>query len=233
MTSISAGINVPAAPVKKVSLPRFRRVSTSEEVALMRERLIIARVMNGFSVEQAEERFGERCLYLGMIESGKKPFPRSHKFLSLAAQAYSVSLDFLFGLSPNMEVDPIFSQRYTLMRGFAAILEQQAKTTTAAFFNYVTAQDKLCKTQYQELSDSVYGIQSAIEVMRKHGFDELRGGATVLAILEDLEKAIFPVRKALAAQHEVEEYCKNMSLGKIGPISYLTDEYWSQENQLA
>ena len=215
----------------KAHLVRMRRKSTHEEEALIRERLTAARLMNGFSPVQAQERFDDELRNIGMIEMGKQPLPKDHEFLSKAAQVYSVSLDFLYGLSPNPERDVVFSERYALMRGFEAILTHQLKATTDAFFKYAQGQDKLCRAQYQNLSESVDAICDAMKVARQYGFDELRGGAAVLSSIKRLEDAIKPVRRVLAAQQEIERYCKDLAVGKVGPISYLTAEYWAAPSE--
>lgn len=216
--------------VQRKILPRMRRVASPEDVAVLRERLTAARLMNGFSVDQAQKRFGGDEFKIGLIESGQQPFPKWHRFLSKAAEVYSVSLDFLYGQSPNAETDAVISERFAIMRGFEAMLAQQAKATSGAFLHYLSSQDKLCKSQYQAIVDAVDKQSDCIAAMRKHGFDEIRGGAKVLSTLSAIEKAILPVRQALAAQNEIEAYCKNLALGKVGPISYLTSEYWAEPN---
>jgi transcriptional regulator with XRE-family HTH domain len=209
-----------------LSLKRMKRAHKPAQEVIMLERLIAARVMNGFTGVEAAERFGYgNSSQLSLIETGKRPIPQSHEFILHASQVYAVSTDFLFGISTNPDLDPIYAERYALMRGFETVLKQQAQMTTTAFFHYAAKQAKISRTQYQTICESIDSLKHAIQIMRdKFGFDEIQGGASVLAALERTEHAIQPVKTALAAQIEIETLGKNLALGKSGPIAYLLDD---------
>lgn len=219
---------MPAELDKHLSMPltRMRRHRTPEQDEVMRERLIAARVMNGFTAVEAAERFGYgNSTQISLIEAGKRPIPIDRNFIQEASQVYAVSTDFLFGISKNPDLDPIYSERYALMRGFESVLKQQAQVTTTAFFNYAAKQAKISRTQYQAICESIDSLKRAIQVMRdKYGFDEIQGGASALAALESTENSIKPVRTALTAQLEIEALGKSLALGERGPIAYLLDE---------
>lgn len=208
-------------PLKRMVRPR-----TASQDQVMLERLIAARVMNGFSSVEAAERLGYgNSTQLSMIERGIRPIPKDHRFIQNASSAYAVSTDFLFGISHNPDLDPICAEKYALMRGFESVLKQQAQATTTAFFAYSARQSKLSRTQYQAICESIDSLKRAIQVMRdKYGFDEIQGGASALAALDRTENSIKPVRIVLAAQLEIEALGKSMALGKSGPLSYLMDE---------
>ena len=59
---------------------------------------------------------------------------------------------------------------------------------------------------------------------QKYDFDEVRGSSAVLSALENVERSIAPVRKAVASQREIERLLQDVSTGKAGPIAFLLDE---------
>ena len=61
--------NQHSAAVEARSTRYSRRGSPGEE-EVMRERLVIARVINGFTLEQAQERLGGREISIARIEAG-------------------------------------------------------------------------------------------------------------------------------------------------------------------
>jgi transcriptional regulator with XRE-family HTH domain len=209
-------------PIEEKGTRHFIR-STPDELEIMRQRLIIARVMNGFSLEEAQERLG--CPGIAYIEAGKSGYPRDYKFVLKVARDYSVSADFLLGLTSEPDLNPVTSARYALLRGFEGIVRQQIEATHQVFFAYTKRQGRISRSEHEAVVSAVDAMRSAIEVMReKFGFDDIRGSATVLATLASLEHAIMPLRKTMASQREVESLLHDFSTGKAGAIAYLLDE---------
>lgn len=209
----------------EAQVSRYSRKDTPEGLEIMRQRLIIARVMNGFSLEEAQERLGDAHHNIARIEAGKQSYPKEHRFVFKAAQEYSVSADFLLGLTNEAELNPVTSARYALLRGFEGIVRQQIEATHQVFFAYTKRQGRISRSEHEALISAVAAMRSAIEVMRERfGFDDIRGSATALAALASLEQVITPVRKAVASQREVERLLQDFSTGTAGPIAYLLDE---------
>jgi hypothetical protein len=88
-------------------LTRFmRNRNLPGELEDLRRKLIEARVMQGLTAVEAAEKFGyAKSTQLSLIETGKRPTPTDWRFLKQAAEIYAVSVDWLLGLSPNMEPD--------------------------------------------------------------------------------------------------------------------------------
>jgi transcriptional regulator with XRE-family HTH domain len=203
---------------------RYSCRSMSGELETMRERLVIARVLNGFTVEQAQERVGGKEISIARIEAGTQTYPKDHRFVFKAAQEYAVSADFLFGLTTDPERDGMNSTRYALLRGFEAIIRQQIEATHETFCAYAKKQSRVSRVEYEGIAASVDSLRRSIEVMRqKYGFDDVRGSSAVLSALERVEHSIAPVRKAVASQREFEQLLQHLATGKIGPIACLLD----------
>lgn len=209
----------------KARSTRYSRRGSPGEAEIMRERLVIARVINGFTVEQAQERVGGKEISIGRIEDGTQTYPKDHRFVFKAAQEYAVSADFLFGLTADPERDGMNSTRYALLRGFEDIIRRQIEATHETFCTYAKKQSRVSRVEYEGIAASVDSLRRNIEVMRqKYGFDDVRGSSAVLSALEKVERAIAPVRKAIASQREIERLLQDVLTGKAGPIAFLLDE---------
>lgn len=209
----------------KVHNTRYACRSTPGELESMRKRLIMARVLNGFTVEQAQERLGDKDTNIARIEAGKQSYPKDHRFVFKAAQEYAVSADFLFGLTTDPERDGMNSARFAFLRGFENIVRGQLEAMRQAFFAYAGTWGRVSRDEHEGIAAAVDGIRRAIEVMRqKYGFDDVRGSSAVLSAIENAERSIAPVRKVLASEQEFDVLLQHLASGKVGPFSFLLDE---------
>lgn len=221
-TVIIAVEGIHSAPVKR--FVRNKDVPLQKEV--MRERLISARIMNGLSAVEAASRLGyANSTQLSLIESGERKMPNDWQFVLKVSEVYSVSMDYLIGISPNPERDAIASEHFAIMRSFEELQRKQAATMTTAFVRHAMVGG----TATRDLIDLCAGIESlhtAVTTMRARcpEFDDLRGGATVLASVMRLEAAIVPIREVLRRRKENEQHFIDLASGKEGPLSYLTDD---------
>lgn len=216
--------------MKGASSAPMKRFVFNNEVPLqgeiVRERMISARIMNGLSAVEAASRLGyANSTQLSLIESGERKVPNDWQFLLKVSQVYSVSMDYLVGASSNPERDAIASEHFALMRGFEQLQQMQAAAMTTAFIKY-GAQGKPSSSDMESLCNSVETITGAVQTMRDRSptFDDMRGGATVLASSIRLKAAIVPIREALRRRKENEQHFIDLASGKEGPLSYLTDD---------
>lgn len=209
----------------KVHGARYACRSTPGQLESMRERLILARVLNGFTIEQAQERLGDKDTNIARIEAGKESYPKDHRFVFKAAQEYAVSADFLFALTTDPERDGMNSTRFAFLRGFEGIVRAQLEAMRQAFFAYANDRGRVSRSEHEGVAAAVDGIRRAIEVMRqKYGFDDIRGSSAVLAAVENAERSIAPARKVLASEREFDVLLGHLASGKVGPSSFLLDE---------
>lgn len=210
------------------SAPAMRMVRNKDVPLLheiMRERIISARIMNGFTATEASKRMGyQNSTQISLIEAGRRPVPTGWKFLQKMSRVYSVSMDYLVGISPNPEIDAIAAEGFAIMRGFEELQKTQAAAMTTAFIRY-GAQGRPSQGDLQELCDTADAAIDALRLMRDRSprFDGMRGGATLLAAIENLGVAIEPVRNSLGRRKENEQHFVDLASGKRGPLKYLMD----------
>lgn len=215
------------------ALTRFvRNKSVPEEMEILRYNLIAARVISGMTAVEAAARFGyANSTQLSLIESGGRPPPRDWTFLRQAAQVYSVSLDFLLGLSPHMDLDGKVAQQHALMRGTEAILSNVAASFASTMIQY-TEQTQPLSEDFQRVSDAVERAETALNVMReRYGFDDLPGGAPLMAAVDGLSKAVAPVRTKLKKFKSISGYFDDMRAGRMPVIPYLMERYSQSDLQ--
>lgn len=208
-------------PVKR--FVRDKDVPLQKE--LMRERLISARIMNGMTAVDAAERLGYRnSTQISQIESGERKVPNDWQFLLRMSQVYSVSIDYLLGISPNPERDAIASENFAIMRGFEQLQQMQAATMTTAFIKYA-ALGRPSSLDLESLCGAIETVKRAVQTMRDRSpaFDDMRGGASVLASVERLDESIRPIKSTLRRRKDNEQHFIDMASGKHGSLKYLMD----------
>lgn len=220
-------IIIEAEGITKGPTKRFvRNKDVPLDLEIMRERIVSARVMNGLSAVDAAKLLGyANSTQLSMLEGGQRKVPSDWKFLKNMSQAYSVSVDYLIGISPNPERDAVTSQHFAIMRGFEQLQQLQAATMTTAFVRY--AADGAASHELESLCKAAETMRFAVQVLRDRcpGFNDLRGGATLLASAAALDDAIGPVRLTLNRKKSNEQTLIDIASGKQGPLSYLMEKH--------
>lgn len=216
---------MPAELDRELPLKRMRRQRAPGQAEALLERMIDARVMNGFTTVEAAERLGCGNEQISEIEAGSRKIPNDWQFLLKMSQVYSVSVDYLMGISPHYERDVIAAERFTIMRGFEQLQQLQAATMTTAFVMYA-AQGKPSSLELESLCDSIEALKNAVQTMRDLSpeFDDMRGGASVLATVERIGDAIAPLKIAVRRMKVEDQNFIDLASGKQNPISYLMDD---------
>lgn len=212
------------------ALKRFvRNRNRPEELETLRYNLIVARVLSGMTAVEAAERFGyKNSTQISLIESGERPTPRDHQFLRQASQVYSVSCDFLLGLSPHMEYDGRVAHQHALMRGTEQILGGIAAQFATVMIQF-TQQTQPVPDDFERVSDVAQEVEQALAAARKHGLDEVRGSSALIANIERLAHAVEPLRQKVMRYRAIDSYFDELRAGKLQPIPYLTERYSQQE----
>jgi transcriptional regulator with XRE-family HTH domain len=222
-TFILATEGASGAPVKRF----VRNKDAPKDQQIMRERMVSARVMNGLTAVDAAARLGyANSTQLSMVESGKRKVPDDWAFLKRAALVYSVSVDYLLGLSVNPERDAIASESFAFLRGFEQIQQAQAHAMTIAFIKYGTAREA-GRVDLQGASSAMDAVIEAMDTIRRlsPAFDEdVRGGDRLVTAVERLIAAQIPLKETLKRRVLNEQHALDVAQGKAGPLaSYLAD----------
>lgn len=211
-----------SAPVKR--FVRNKDVPLQKEV--MRERIIAARVMNGMTAVDAAKRLGyANSAQLSLIESGERKVPNDWQFLLNMSRVYSVSVDYLLGVSPNPERDPVVAESFAMLRGFEELVQSQAVAMTTAFVRF-GKERVAARTDLTALAAAAQEVSAALTRMRElcPEFDELRGGSKLLASVERLEAAAIPVQEVITRREQAEQHCLAIAQGKAGPLASFVEQ---------
>lgn len=208
------------------TLRRFvRNKNLPEELETLRYNLIVARVLSGLSAVEAAAAFGyANSTQISLIESGKRPIPRDHQFLRQASRVYSVSCDFLLGLSPHQDYDARVAHQHALMRGTERILGGIAAQFATVMIEF-TNQTQPVPKDFDRVSEAALKVEQALTTARKHGLDEIRGSSALVAAAEQLARAVAPLRQKVMRYRAIDNDFDEVRAGRLPSIQYLTERY--------
>lgn len=211
----------------KQALTRFvRNRGVPEELENLRHRLIVARVLNGLTALEACKLFGwANSTQLSLIEAGKRPPPQDHAFIKQAARAYDVSTDWLLGLSPTMEPDSKVAHQYALLRGTTSLMHDVLQGF-AHVAQAVAVEMQIAPDEIERGLAAVEGVTQTLAALRNRGeFDDMLGGASVLAAVERLGEFAAPLRRVDASYRSLNDYLAQVRAGTLPEIPRLVERY--------
>lgn len=167
-------------------------------------RLVRARALSGYSQTEAATALGYSTpAQVNLWEMGRRLPPIFE--LIKAAEIYSVSLDYLIGVSHEPDRDPTEGARHAILRGVRGMLERVAAITVGEI------------DRHQRLigphAGNVRGLLSAGDalteavgdfVRRNSTFEDQVGGATLLRRTHQLEAALAGARAAIRAHDSLD-----------------------------
>jgi transcriptional regulator with XRE-family HTH domain len=212
-----------SAPTKRF----VRNKDVPLETEKVRERMISARVMNGLTAVEAAKRLGyANSTQLSQIESGERKVPSDWQFLMRMSAVYSVSVDYLLGVSPHPERDPVAAESFAMLRGFEELIQQQAMSMTTAFIRFGKEREA-ARADLQAVCGAAQAVTAALARIRELNptFDEdLRGSAALLSAVERLEGTAIPIQQTIERRALNEKHCLAVAKGETGPLaSYVND----------
>jgi len=165
-------------------------------------RLRAARTLAGLDQTRAAELLGyENGSQLSQWEQAKRT-PPLEKIVA-AAETYGMTTDFLLGLSNEPDRDAHMALRTATLRGVRAMLDA-ASEGTVQLFERRAALIGPGASHVTALLDAGQALQAAIAALvRADGFDDLRGGATVVRCADEFDVAIVAARRRLDAYREL------------------------------
>jgi transcriptional regulator with XRE-family HTH domain len=216
------------------ALKRFKRSRLEpDELEALRYRLIKARVMNGMMAVEAAALFGyANSSQLSQIESGVRPTPRDWKFLRQAAEAYSVSVDWLIGLSPNAEPDGRLVREHALLRGSENLVRAFVGQMTSLLIE-TAKQTNSTEEELARVLDDVDAVTARFaKFAARPGFEDLPGGAPILAAVRSLSTGAAPLRAKLEKLRAIEAALRELKSGTaISPEQF--NEFFTERDEQA
>ncbi|WP_213764032.1 helix-turn-helix transcriptional regulator [Caballeronia sp. dw_19] len=214
-------------PLVEKVLTRFKRSFTAPaELEDLRYRLIQARVANGLLAVEAAQLFGyANSTQLSLIESGERPIPKDFKFVAQAARVYSVSVDWLLGLVPDMDRDAEVLRRHALLRGTRSALEA-TMTGFARISAEVASRMQLTPDETADVIAAVESIERRFRDLCERGqFDDLPGGAPVAAAIAALTRVSAPLHRVRAAFAVFNDYVDGVQAGRLPEIDAMYERH--------
>lgn len=185
----------------------LRRLTEDESTErLMRERLVIARNLNGLDQKQGAEALGYRnSSQLSKVESGDSPFPKI--LLRRAAYAYGVSSDWLLGLSNEPERDSHLASEMAVMRAVREAVVANTSLVTRQMLDLAGEQLPLGNNVRSILIAAHQAIATFDRSCRNNDYfnDEVRGGATLARAMDELQEVVIGVEKAIARREAIAQ----------------------------
>jgi transcriptional regulator with XRE-family HTH domain len=223
-TAVADGLHSPASKrlVRNKDLPL-----DSQKVPLdskrVRDRMVQARVMNGLTAVEAAARLGyANSTQLSQIESGKRKVPDDWRFLLRMSQVYAVSVDYLLGVSPHPERDPVAAESFAMLRGFEELLKAQALATTTAFIRF-GKEKEAARGDLQEIAAASKAVSTALTRFRELNpevDEDMKGANTLLVAVDKLEGATVQIQTIIDRRAVSEEQCHAIARGEQGPMSF-------------
>ncbi|WP_186083599.1 XRE family transcriptional regulator [Burkholderia gladioli] len=191
------------------------------EMENLRYNLIRARVMSGLTEVEAAQAMGyANSTQLCLIEKGQRPIKETFRFLLDASRAYSVSIDFLLGLSTHTEPDGKIAHQYAVARHMADVLGAVGSKLAETMHEYMEHSYPTV-SDFRKTIEAAEGVESALTTLReKHGFDDMPGGSKLHRAVELLLAAVAPLRPRLEKAQRIDGYMADMERGFIPDVRF-------------
>lgn len=205
-----------AAPSVKTVNAKMRQVVST--------RFVAAREMNGMSQTEASIRMGyKKSTQLCLWEMGKRLPPIDR--MIVASLCYSVSLDYLYGLSDEPERDPRFAEQSAMLRTMEDMLRANAQSVAATLTAYARTGGigiLTVKALNARAADASAAVRRFVEINQPK-FDSMRGGAPVLMSCTALESIVRETTAMIARQEGVKEQALRAAESKSHAVHPLFD----------
>jgi transcriptional regulator with XRE-family HTH domain len=185
-------------------------ITRSDENAKLRaiigERFIAARQINGYQQQEAAEKIGYgNGTQLSLVENGTRlpPLP----ILIRAVETFGVSMDYLVGISDEPERDPRLAEKQSAMRHVSGMFSGLSEILVTQLQHYLTkGAPSVLATR--ALLKAGQGLVDAVQTLRNRNndaFDELVGGATVLKRHDEFSKELIAAAAMLERHDRISE----------------------------
>jgi len=191
------------------------------------ERLIAARKINGWTQTEAAEQLGEgNSTQLSLWEAADRMIPLAK--LVRVADVYSVSVDYLVGLSEEPERDARVAERASVMRQLGSMMNNMSLMLATQLQRYLEggAPAVLATRTLLSKSEEFANAVARLRELNPQAFDEeLRGAPTVLRLHDEMIERVTEARRVLDRHERIgEEVIRNVS-GRLGLSMPLFDEH--------
>lgn len=205
---------------------RVARIDENDEIRrIVGRRLKLARELNGWSQEVAASKLEYvNSTQLSLAEKGAR-LPPVVKLIK-AAEVFGVSIDFILGICDEPERDPRTAERQAALRHVSSLMETTSRTIVTAILSHQSAAPSITATK--RLAESANQAIQAVEQLRAANLDvfdgELRGAATVLRTIDELQQEVQKAREMITRHDRVTETLCRTVEERIGVDRPLFDD---------
>lgn len=197
-------------PLSPEELQEFDRV--------VGERLAKARELNGYNQIAAARLLGYATpAPLSKIEAGQ---PAPTWLVPRAAQVFSVSSDYLLGLSNYPERDPRTVEQIAILRNVRGAIEDHARRITETTI-LAAAEEVAAAAHAEELCGAVREVAKALAACRSHPEfdDEVIGGSRLVRTVAEAEAMATTASQYLARRANIRAVLTQNEIGKTATAS--------------
>lgn len=127
-------------------------------------------------------------------------------------------------LSPHLDFDAKVVTQYALMRRTEELVGGIASQLASALVQF-SDQEESYMPGFARLERAVVRVdETLIRLRERHGFDDIAGGAPLLAAVEELVEASEPVRQKLRRRRCLESYLSEVRAGKLPSVPHLMEQ---------
>lgn len=185
------------------------------------DRFIKARELNGWSQSDAAGLLGyTNSTQLSLIERGERLPPLA--LVCRAAEVYASSVDYLLGVSDDPERDVRQAARGAVLRHVRALIARNAEIVSETVIDGLRG-DFSTELRATCLISRVGDLCSAVDRFRgmNAGFDDIRGGATLLLAVEGARQSLEQVCALLDRRERIGELMTTRARTAITSASHL------------
>ncbi len=182
---------------------RFARAGTKAVIA---ERLIQARELNGYQQTEAAERLGYKTSsQLSQWEHGKRMPPLT--MLIKACETYRVSMDFLVGISDDPDRDPTSVERRMVLAGAERMLHDMSQRLADAVVYQTNLGGPTVEMARVVLRDGEQFMERFNRFVKDNGvaYEQMRWCASMTAAASDLEETLVQARSLLDRHRRITD----------------------------
>lgn len=199
LTTLATGV-APKALQSTHSL--LMRANKAEVRKIVADRLLRAREINGLSQTDAAKKFGYKTpAQLSLWEQCRRMPPL--QMLVRASAVYRVSLDYLMGISPEPDRDPMSAERLQVLAAAQEMCEGMSRTLADAIIAQTRIGGPTVQASYVIVAEGERFLGATKRFMEINGakFESMRGGATLKAFADSFEHNGLALARDQIARH--------------------------------
>lgn len=196
------------------------RATKAEVKKIVAARLLSARELNGLSQTEAARKLGYATpAQLSLWEQCRRMPPM--QMLVRASSVYRVSLDFLMGVSPEPDRDPMSATRRYVLDSSREMMNEMACTLADAVIDQTQAGGPTVEVAYLMLSEGERFVAAFRRFVEINGnkFENMRGSAPFKTFAESFEaNCLEAARGQVGRYSRINSKAVKATLKKIRPI---------------